>query len=181
MLSIGCYAQFANPVLHSELKTHALYIKLQWMMSVQHWSWRLTYLVLRPALRSSPCSTLLPDIIFLQSCLYKVIGCFLCCFRLPWPSLVAGIFVTVSNMLTAWTKGPESAYYDFSLTLSLTWHLHFISSFSNFAYLISLIPGHESLIYDLFYLSLTHVYHFDSPWTIIRYDSYFALTHTFSI
>jgi hypothetical protein len=34
--------------------------------------------------------------------------------------------------------------------------------FPNFTYLISLIPGHESLIYDSFYLSLTHVHRFDS-------------------
>jgi hypothetical protein len=53
--------------------------------------------------------------------------------------------------------------------------------FSNLAYLISLTSGHESLIYDSFYLSLTRVHRFDSPWTIIRYDSYVALTHTFSI
>jgi Kyakuja-Dileera-Zisupton transposase len=73
------------------------------------------------------------------------------------------------------------SYYNFSLTSSLTLHLPFTSSFSNLAYLISLIPRHESLIYDLFYLSLTHVHCFDSPWTIIRYDSYVALTHTFNI
>jgi hypothetical protein len=54
-------------------------------------------------------------------------------------------------------------YYNLSLTSSLTLHLHFTFSFSNLAYLISLSPGHESLIYDLFYLSLTHVHHFDSP------------------
>jgi hypothetical protein len=53
-------------------------------------------------------------------------------------------------------------YYNFSLTSSLTLHLHLTSSFSNFAYLISLIPRHESLIYDSFYLSLTHVHCFDS-------------------
>jgi hypothetical protein len=57
----------------------------------------------------------------------------------------------------------DSCYYDFSLTSSLTLHLPFISSFSNSAYLIFLIPGHESLIYDSFYLSMTHVHRFDSP------------------
>jgi hypothetical protein len=34
--------------------------------------------------------------------------------------------------------------------------------FPNLTYLISLISGHESLIYDSFYLSLTRVYRFDS-------------------
>jgi hypothetical protein len=61
-----------------------------------------------------------------------------------------------------------------------TFTFHFFL-FLNLAYLISLTFGHESLINDSFYLSLTHVHRFDSPWTIIRYDSYVTLTHTYSI
>jgi hypothetical protein len=96
-----------------------------------------------------------------------------CLQRLPVPS---NLWYQTQSRWTYYDK-----CYNFSLTSSLTLHLHFTSSFSNFAYLISLIPGHESLIYDSFYLSLTHVHCFDSPWTIIRYDSYITLTHTFSI
>jgi hypothetical protein len=42
-----------------------------------------------------------------------------------------------------------------------TFTFHFFL-FLNLVYLISLISGHESLIYDSFYLSLTHVHCFDS-------------------
>jgi hypothetical protein len=35
-VAIGRYARFANPVLHSELKTHTLHMKLQWMVSTAH-------------------------------------------------------------------------------------------------------------------------------------------------
>jgi hypothetical protein len=50
----------------------------------------------------------------------------------------------------------------FNLIFHLTLHLHSTFPFSDFTYIISLIPGHESLIYDSFCLSLTHVHCFDS-------------------
>jgi hypothetical protein len=78
----------------------------------------------------------------------------------------------------------EHAYYLITTFLQLRPLLYIYTLlllFSNLAYLISLTSGHESLINDSFYLSLTHVHRFDSHQTIIRYDSYIALTHTFSI
>jgi hypothetical protein len=53
-----------------------------------------------------------------------------------------------------------------------TLHLQFTSSFSNLTYLISLIPGHESFIYDSFYLSLTRVLSALTHLVIYRYDSF---------
>jgi hypothetical protein len=76
------------------------------------------------------------------------------------------------------TQSTASHCYDFFL-FYFTFYTSF--SFSNLAYIITLIPGHESLIYDSHYLSLTHVPRFDSFCTIIRYDSSVALTHTYSI
>jgi Reverse transcriptase (RNA-dependent DNA polymerase) len=69
-------------------------------------------------------------------------------------------------------------------SLSSVLYIYFLPPFPflrNLAYIIPLIPGHESPIYDLHYLSLTHVPRFDSFCTINRYDSSIALTHIYSI
>jgi hypothetical protein len=80
-------------------------------------------------------------------------------------------------LISSWLK-EEVKCYDFFL---FYFTFYTSSSFSNLAYIITLIPGHESLIYDSHYLSPTHVPRFDSSCTIIRYDSSVALTHTYSI
>jgi hypothetical protein len=50
-------------------------------------------------------------------------------------------------------------FSDFVPYFTFTFHFFL---FLNLVYLISLISGHESLIYDSFHLSLTHVHCFDS-------------------
>jgi hypothetical protein len=95
----------------------------------------------------------------------------------------SSIWIIHSSLERAFSWKPRMEQFDwtwssqaggvtiFYLIFHLTLHLHSTFSFSDFTYIISLIPGHESPIYDLFRLSLTHVHRFDSLWAIIRYDS----------
>jgi hypothetical protein len=83
---------------------------------------------------------------------------------LPWAlTLELMKLETPLKTINNWYEWVATLYYNFSPTLPpyFTFTFHFFLSL-NLVYLISLISGHESLIYDSFYLSLTHVHRFDS-------------------
>jgi hypothetical protein len=67
-------------------------------------------------------------------------------------------FMFLASEMHCLYSGSVTIFY---LIFCLTLHSHSTFSFSDFTYIISLIPGHESPIYDLFHLSLTHVHHFE--------------------
>jgi hypothetical protein len=81
-------------------------------------------------------------------------------------SVTASEYVILEGWIEAMETGAVLRFLHFTL------HLHFTFSFFSLTYLISLIPGHESFIYDSFYLSLTRVLSALTHLVIYRYDSF---------